>query len=154
MKIHDRNFEKLLSQNYTPKKITANTERFGGQIEQLARQIAETKKSARPLPEQTGEKVEQKAKARPTPQAVASNEPAATVDVGNTGAAQQTQSVTAPEKKSDMLSLAARYVAAYEKNSGTDLSDEDEQARIAEVARFYSEPSRAGRLQTLVDAIG
>lgn len=50
-------------------------------------------------------------------------------------------------------SYAERYVAIYEKNSGKALTTEERTAKINDVAQFYSDPSRATRLETLVDGL-
>ncbi len=58
------------------------------------------------------------------------------------------------EDDTTLKSLAARYVALYEKNSGNSLSDTEEQELIEDVAEFYSETdSRQGRLATLVNSL-
>jgi hypothetical protein len=53
----------------------------------------------------------------------------------------------------DIKSLAQRYVANYERDSGNTLSAEQRSALTAEVADFYDEPERAGRLERLVTAL-
>jgi hypothetical protein len=151
MKIQDRNLSKLLAQQYSRPSVSPGQKKFGEHVSQLAKELADTHRKI-----SKGHKGEKDTPAvAPTtgtpdpaavPEEVLSPTPA-------TPATQASTSVSEPEKN-DILSLAARYVSAYEKNSGQDLSPEEEKARVADVARFYSEPSRAGRLQTLVNAIG
>ena len=50
----------------------------------------------------------------------------------------------------DLRSLAERYVNQYETNAGKTLSSGDRQALVQNVYTFYSEPSRAGRLEKVV----
>lgn len=62
-------------------------------------------------------------------------------------------SQTAPVKPaSDIKSLAQRYVDQYAALSGASLSTEQRASLVTEVANFYSDPSRAGRLETIVFA--
>ena len=49
--------------------------------------------------------------------------------------------------------LAKQYVAEYEEQSGHKLTEEERSAKIKDVASFYSEPSRADRLENLVSAL-
>ena len=67
-----------------------------------------------------------------------------------------TQPTTPPvstlPKSTDIQGLAERYVTLYQKQSGHTLSTDEYKAKVEEVKEFYSEPSRAGRLYTLVSA--
>ena len=54
------------------------------------------------------------------------------------------------EQDDDLRTLAERYVAQYEKESGTTLSEQDRLQKVQEVYDFYSEPSRQGRLEQIV----
>jgi hypothetical protein len=49
-------------------------------------------------------------------------------------------------------SLAERYVAQYEAQSGRTLTTEQRAAKVGEVEEFYSEPGRTGRLEKVVFA--
>jgi hypothetical protein len=48
--------------------------------------------------------------------------------------------------------LAERYVDVFQSQGAADLTPEQRSAMVAEIAFFYSAPSRAGRLEALVGA--
>lgn len=52
----------------------------------------------------------------------------------------------------DSQSLAERYVAQYETQSGHTLSADERSAKVKEVEQFYTEASRDGRLAKIVFA--
>lgn len=66
--------------------------------------------------------------------------------------------VTAPVPAStdptsnDLRSLASQYVDQYSKQTGRTLTSEQRSTLVDDVYSFYSDPSRAGRLKSLVDA--
>jgi hypothetical protein len=57
-----------------------------------------------------------------------------------------------PVQSSDARTLAERYVAQFEEQSGNKLSAEERTAKVNEVADFYDSPSRTGRLNKIVFA--
>ncbi|MDC0357992.1 hypothetical protein OAO01_04180 [Oligoflexia bacterium] len=78
-------------------------------------------------------------------------EPAPEAPVEETEVAAPVEPVS---EDNSVQSLAERYVALYEKNSGNDLSSDEEQAKIQEVANFYGrDAGHQERLQTLVTSL-
>lgn len=66
-------------------------------------------------------------------------------------AAQQSGGVTSDKSaNANLHDLATQYVAQYQRNADTKLTDEEFKQRIEEVYQFYSQPSRAGRLEQIV----
>jgi hypothetical protein len=53
----------------------------------------------------------------------------------------------------ELLSLADKYVRFFEIQGGDQYTPETRDAKIKELARFYSAPSRKGRLQSLVNEL-
>jgi len=65
-----------------------------------------------------------------------------------------TPEVTSESIDNSIQSLAERYVALYERNSGNDLSSEDEKVKVQEIADFYGQDAgHEERLQTLVTSL-
>lgn len=60
------------------------------------------------------------------------------------------ESAPASDQASAIDSLARKYVAQYEKNAGRSLTSSEREQRVQDVADFYSDPSRAGRLDKVV----
>jgi len=59
-----------------------------------------------------------------------------------------------PSAAQRLYDLAAKYVDVFQNQGAASLSPKQRHAMIAEVAMFYSAPSRAGRLEALVSAFG
>jgi hypothetical protein len=80
--------------------------------------------------------------------------PPATAPGTGTTAPVTTQPVgpATPVPSSDARTLAERYVAQFEEQSGNQLSAEERTAKVNEVADFYDSPSRTGRLNKIVFA--
>lgn len=57
-----------------------------------------------------------------------------------------------PVQSPEARTLAERYVSQYEQQSGNTLSSEARTAKIQEVASFYDDPDRLGRLSKIVFA--
>ncbi len=53
----------------------------------------------------------------------------------------------------ELISLADKYVRFFEQQGGDKYTPESRDAKIRELARFYSAPSRKGRLQALVNEL-
>ena len=59
---------------------------------------------------------------------------------------------TTPQAPSEARSLAERYVAQYETQSGNTLTSEQRTAKVQEVESFYESQARSGRLDKIVFA--
>ena len=88
-----------------------------------------------------------------TTQPVSNTEPISTTPTTTTPTTPATDT-TKSKVDSDLFSLAGRYVDNYQKQAGKTLSSDQRTALVQDVYSFYSDPTRAGRLETLVNAEG
>lgn len=81
------------------------------------------------------------------------NKPIGEMEQPVTNSAQELGATT-PESSEvqDLKSLALQYVQQYSKNADIKLSAEEVEVRAEEVYQFYSQSSRAGRLEKIVFA--
>jgi hypothetical protein len=55
------------------------------------------------------------------------------------------------DKQAEITALAEKYVAKREEQMQRKLSNEERQKAVSDIANFYSDPNRQGRLKKLVD---
>ena len=67
-----------------------------------------------------------------------------------TDASQAAEAIAAPTQETQLKTLATRYVEQYQRSADIKLSQEQFEQRIEEVYNFYSQSSRAGRLERIV----